>query len=129
MNVLRLDSVVFETPDVARARKFYVDTLGLHVGTFVKDGATVADEDEKYFNLEVGGTLLGFELGQTQAGTIVLMVDDLLATGGTIGACCRLVEALGGEIAGVTFVIELAFLKGRDRIKQYKVHSLLSYDE
>ena len=79
MNVLRLDSVVFETPDVARARKFYVDTLGLHVGTFVKDGATVADEDEKYFNLEVGGTLLGFELGQTQAGTIVLMVDDLKA--------------------------------------------------
>ena len=60
MNVLRLDSVVFETPDVARARRFYVDTLGLHVGTYIKDGATVADEDEKYFNLDLGGSLLGF---------------------------------------------------------------------
>ncbi|MCB9892895.1 MAG: VOC family protein [Planctomycetes bacterium] len=93
MNVLRLDSVVFETPDVARARRFYVDTLGLHVGTYIKDGATVADEDEKYFNLDLGGSLLGFEHGETQSGTpqepqgavkpangtIVLMVDDLTA--------------------------------------------------
>lgn len=68
---------MFETPDVALARKFYVDVLGLHVGTFVRDGKTVADEDDNYFNLDVGGTLLGFEKGQAQQGTVVLMVEDL----------------------------------------------------
>ena len=77
MNILRLDSVVFETPDVARARKFYVDVLGLRVGTFARDGKTVADEDENYFNLDVGGTLLGFEKGEDQQGTVVLIIEDL----------------------------------------------------
>jgi catechol 2,3-dioxygenase-like lactoylglutathione lyase family enzyme len=80
MNILRLDSVVFETPDVARVRKFYVDVLGLRVGTYEKAGKTVADEDANYFNLDVGGTLLGFERGEAQTGTIVLLVEDLAAT-------------------------------------------------
>src|SRR5687768_12404819 len=74
MNILRLDSVVFETPDVARVRKFYVDVLGLRVGTYEKAGKTVADESETYFNLNIGATLLGFESGQTQTGTVVLAV-------------------------------------------------------
>jgi catechol 2,3-dioxygenase-like lactoylglutathione lyase family enzyme len=77
LNILRLDSVVFETPDLARVRRFYVDVLGLRVGTFVRDGKTVADEDESYFNLNVGGTLLGFEKGRAQQGTVVLIVEDL----------------------------------------------------
>ena len=68
---------MFETPDVARARKFYVDVLGLRVGTYIKDGKSIADEDDNYFNLDVGGTLLGFEKGQAQQGTVVLMVEDL----------------------------------------------------
>jgi catechol 2,3-dioxygenase-like lactoylglutathione lyase family enzyme len=79
MNILRLDSVVFETPDVARARKFYVDVLGLRVGTYEKAGKKVADESETYFNLDVGGTLLGFERGQTQTGTVVLAVKNLMS--------------------------------------------------
>jgi catechol 2,3-dioxygenase-like lactoylglutathione lyase family enzyme len=80
MNILRLDSVVFETPDLARLRKFYLDVLGLRIGTYEKTGKTVADEDSNYFNLNIGGTLLGFESGQAQAGTIVLAVEDLPAT-------------------------------------------------
>jgi adenine phosphoribosyltransferase len=59
----------------------------------------------------------------------VLIIDDLLATGGTIAACCRLVESLGGQIAGVAFLIELAFLKGRERIAKYPVHSVLTFNE
>jgi catechol 2,3-dioxygenase-like lactoylglutathione lyase family enzyme len=80
MNILRLDSIVFDTPNVARVRKFYVDTLGLRVGTYEKDGKSVPDENEGYFNLNIGGTLLGFESGQAQAGTIVLAIEDLKST-------------------------------------------------
>jgi len=54
--------------------------------------------------------------------------DDLLATGGTAAAKCQLVEELGGEVAGVAFVVELTFLPGRDRLAGYDVLSLVSYD-
>ena len=62
-------------------------------------------------------------------GQKVLVVDDLLATGGTAKATCKLIERLGGQISGVAFVIELAFLNGRDKLKGYDVFSLLVYDE
>jgi adenine phosphoribosyltransferase len=55
------------------------------------------------------------------------MVDDLLATGGTMAAACELIEKLGGEIAGLTFLIELAGLKGRDLLKKYSIHSVITY--
>jgi catechol 2,3-dioxygenase-like lactoylglutathione lyase family enzyme len=80
MKILRLDSIVFETPDLARVRKFYVDVLGLRVGTYEKAGKTVPDESETYVNLNIGGTLLGFERGEAQTGTIVLVVEDLKST-------------------------------------------------
>jgi adenine phosphoribosyltransferase len=55
--------------------------------------------------------------------------DDLLATGGTAQALCSLVEQLNGEVAGCAFLIELAFLGGRQRLARYDVHALLRYDE
>ena len=58
----------------------------------------------------------------------VLVVDDLLATGGTIEACCRLVERAGGVVAGCAFLIELTGLRGAQRISSYKVFSLLKYE-
>jgi len=58
----------------------------------------------------------------------VLAVDDLLATGGTMAATLRLIQQLGGHVVGVAFLIELAFLKGREKIKQYPLHSLIVYD-
>ena len=63
-----------------------------------------------------------------QEGQRILMMDDLLATGGTMAAGCRLVEKAGGIIAGIGFFIELDFLHGRDKIQSYPVHSLIHYD-
>ncbi|MHC5024497.1 MAG: phosphoribosyltransferase family protein, partial [Planctomycetota bacterium] len=57
----------------------------------------------------------------------VLMVDDLLATGGTMKACCDLVTSLGAEIAGVSVLIELSFLNGRETVKPYDVTAVLLY--
>jgi len=59
----------------------------------------------------------------------VLIVDDLLATGGTANATARLASSLGAEIAGLGFVVELDFLKGRDKLREYDVFSLLHYDQ
>ena len=61
-------------------------------------------------------------------GQRVLAVDDLLATGGTMAATLRLVEQLGGQVVGVAFMIELAFLQGREKLKNYPLHSLIVYD-
>ena len=58
----------------------------------------------------------------------MLVHDDLLATGGTAKALCELVEQLGGDVVGCAFLIELAFLKGRERLDGYDVHSMISYD-
>jgi adenine phosphoribosyltransferase len=126
---VRIDKVVG-----AESRGFIFGTAlaqSLSIG-FVpirKPGKLPCETISEDYELEYGVDSLHIHKNAINPGEKVLMVDDLLATGGTISACCRLVEALGGEIAGVTFVIELAFLKGRDRIKQYKVHSLLSYDD
>ena len=57
----------------------------------------------------------------------MLMVDDLLATGGTMSACCKLVESLGGNIVGCAFLIELTFLNGKKALNKYDVFSLIEY--
>lgn len=62
-------------------------------------------------------------------GQRVLIVDDLLATGGTAEATAKLATLMGAEIAGLAFVVELDFLKGRDKLRQYEVFSLLHYDK
>lgn len=73
-----LDSVVFDTTRLEAVREFYRDGLGLPVGTYEKDGRTVADEDDTYVNFTCGGVLVGFERGPTaERGTLVLKVDDL----------------------------------------------------
>jgi len=80
------------------------------------------------YELEYGTDTLEVHTDAIQPGQRVLMVDDLLATGGTMEACCKMVEEMGGTIAGCAFVIELAFLKGREKLKPYKVVALLNYD-
>ena len=57
----------------------------------------------------------------------VLVIDDLLATGGTVGATAKLIEKLGGEVVGLGFFIELSDLKGRDQLKKYNVKSVVQY--
>jgi adenine phosphoribosyltransferase len=81
------------------------------------------------YDLEYGSDSLEIHLDAIQPGQRVLLVDDLLATGGTMEATIKLVEKLGGEIAGLAFAIELDFLRGRDRFKGHDVFSLLHYDE
>jgi adenine phosphoribosyltransferase len=81
------------------------------------------------YDLEYGSDTLEIHLDAIQPGQRVVLVDDLLATGGTMEATVKLVKQLGGEIAGLAFAIELDFLKGRDRFAGHDVFSLLHYDE
>jgi adenine phosphoribosyltransferase len=81
------------------------------------------------YDLEYGSDTLEIHLDAIEPGQRVVLVDDLLATGGTMEATVKLVKQLGGEIAGLAFAIELDFLKGRERFKDYEVFSLLHYDE
>ena len=81
------------------------------------------------YALEYGSNTLQVHKDAIQKGQRVLIVDDLLATGGTAEATARLAESLGAKIAGLGFVVELSFLKGRDKLKSYDVMSLLLYDK
>jgi adenine phosphoribosyltransferase len=80
------------------------------------------------YQLEYGMDALEVHADAISDGARVLVHDDLLATGGTAGALCGLVEQAGGVVAGCAFVIELAFLGGRERLAGYDIHSLLVYD-
>jgi adenine phosphoribosyltransferase len=81
------------------------------------------------YDLEYGTDSLEIHLDAIEPGQKVILVDDLLATGGTMEATIKLVQQLGGEIAGLAFAVELDFLKGRQKFEQYDVFSLLHYDE
>jgi adenine phosphoribosyltransferase len=80
------------------------------------------------YDLEYGSGTLEIHTDAIAPGTRVLMVDDLLATGGTIDACCRLVEKAGGVVVGCAFLIELVGLKGAERIAAHKSVSLIKCD-
>ena len=80
------------------------------------------------YELEYGTDTLQIHRDAIRRGQKVLLVDDLLATGGTMSACCQLVEQLGGSVAGCAFVIELAFLKGREKLNGHPVTSLVRYE-
>ena len=83
---------------------------------------------EVEYELEYGRDALAMHEDAIKPGQRVLAVDDLLATGGTMGATLRLVEQLGGSVVGVAFMIELAFLKGREKLRNYPLHALITYD-
>lgn len=81
------------------------------------------------YDLEYGSDTLEIHRDAIQPRQKVVLVDDLLATGGTMEATVKLVKQLGGDIAGLAFAVELDFLKGRERFKEFDVFSLLHYDE
>jgi adenine phosphoribosyltransferase len=83
---------------------------------------------EVEYELEYGRDALAIHEDAIRPGQRVLAVDDLLATGGTMAATLRLVEQLGGQVVGVSFLIELAFLKGREKLKSFPVEALIVYD-
>ena len=117
----------------AEARGF---VLGAAVAVATDSGFILARKPGKLpravssveYQLEYGLDALEVHSDAVRGGARVLVHDDLLATGGTAGALCELVEQAGGVVAGCAFVIELAFLSGRERLADYDVHSLLSYD-
>ncbi len=80
------------------------------------------------YELEYGQDTLEIHHDAVGSGHRVIIADDLLATGGTAKAVCDLVEGLGGEVAGLVFVVELEFLQGRRRLEGYDVRSLIKYE-
>ncbi len=80
------------------------------------------------YSLEYGEAEIEIHEDAIQKGGKYIIVDDLLATGGTVEAACRLVEKLGGEVVRICFVMELAGLKGREKLARYDVKSLITYE-
>ena len=93
-----------------------------------KPGKLPAETAKVSYDLEYGSNVLEVHKDAIQKGQRVLIVDDLLATGGTAAATAQLAQSLGAEIAGLGFVVELDFLKGREKLAKYDVFSLLHYD-
>jgi len=79
------------------------------------------------YDLEYGSAELHVHIDGINPGARVLLVDDVLATGGTMAAACRLIEKAGGSVAGCAFLIELSFLKGREKLPGIDIFSLLTY--
>jgi adenine phosphoribosyltransferase len=79
------------------------------------------------YDLEYGTDTLEVHCDAVEKGAKVLMVDDLLATGGTMAAACELIEKIGGNIAGIAFLIELCDLAGREKLGGYEIHTVISY--
>ena len=93
-----------------------------------KPGKLPAATTRVEYDLEYGSNVLEVHEDAIEKGQRVLIVDDLLATGGTADATAKLATKLGADIAGLAFVVELDFLKGRDKLKPYDVYSVLHYD-
>jgi adenine phosphoribosyltransferase len=93
-----------------------------------KPGKLPAETARVTYDLEYGSDALEIHKDAIKPGQRVVLVDDLLATGGTMEATLKLARQLGGEIVGLAFAVELDFLKGRDRFTDYDVFSLLHYD-
>lgn len=93
-----------------------------------KPGKLPAKAIRETYSLEYGEDSIEIHLDAIEKGDRVLLHDDLLATGGTMEAACRLIEKLGGVIVQISFLIELTFLKGREKLKKYEVRSLIKYE-
>ncbi len=116
----------------AEARGFILaPTIAFSLGAgFVpvrKPGKLPYEKVSMNYALEYGTDTLEMHKDAIRKGQQVLMVDDLLATGGTMAACCKMVESLGGNIVGCAFLIELAFLNGKKALSKYDVYSLIKY--
>ncbi len=92
-----------------------------------KPGKLPADVFESTYSLEYGNSTIAVHQDAITRGERVLLVDDLLATGGTMAAAVDLVKRLGGKIFGLAFLVELTDLKGRDKLKGYEILSLIQY--
>jgi adenine phosphoribosyltransferase len=92
-----------------------------------KKGKLPYQTHEQEYDLEYGTAAIAMHVDALKPGSRVLLIDDLLATGGTAGAAASLVQKLGARILEISFLIELKFLNGRDRLKGHKVRSIVTY--
>lgn len=92
-----------------------------------KPGKLPYEKISMSYTLEYGTDALEIHKDGISKGQHVLMVDDLLATGGTMSACCKMVESLGGIIVGCAFLIELTFLNGKKNLSPYNIFSVIKY--
>ena len=102
--------------------------LGVGFIPIRKKGKLPYKTREASYDLEYGSATLQIHLDALAQDERVLLIDDLLATGGTSLATAQLIESLGGKIVEIDFIIELAFLKGREKLSKYKVFSATSFD-
>jgi adenine phosphoribosyltransferase len=103
--------------------------LGVGFVPVRKPGKLPAETVRAEYTLEYGTNALEMHKDAIQPGQKALVIDDLLATGGTAKATCELVEQVGGEVVGIAFLIELTNLNGRDKLTDYDVLALVSMDE
>ena len=102
-------------------------TLGCGFAPVRKPGKLPAETASREYELEYGSDEVEIHIDAVESGDRVLIVDDLLATGGTAAATAELVEDLGGEVVGLAFLIELDFLQGRARLQEYDVHTVIHF--
>jgi len=103
------------------------EKLGAGFVPIRKKGKLPFDTESVTYDLEYGTDTLEVHIDAIEKSSKVLMVDDLLATGGTMEAACELIEKIGGEIAGISFLIELTDLNGREKLTDYNVRTVISY--
>ncbi|AQX53640.1 adenine phosphoribosyltransferase [Priestia flexa] len=101
--------------------------LGVGFAPVRKEGKLPREVIKVDYGLEYGKDVLTIHKDAIKPGQRVLITDDLLATGGTIEATIKLVEELGGVVAGIAFLIELSYLDGREKLKGYDVFTLMTY--
>jgi adenine phosphoribosyltransferase len=101
--------------------------LGLPFVPLRKPGKLPYDVQSVSYDLEYGSATLEAHIDAVDADDRVLLIDDLLATGGTAKASCELIEQLGAKVEACAFVVELDFLEGREKLGDYEIHSLLHY--
>ncbi len=101
--------------------------LGCGFVPFRKPGKLPYDTHSRSYDLEYGSAALEVHADALGSGDRVLLVDDLIATGGTATASCELIEHTGATVIGCAFIIELQALHGRDSLSQYRFHSLIQY--
>lgn len=102
--------------------------LGVGLVPIRKRGKLPYETISHTYDLEYGTDTLEMHVDAVPPGANVLVVDDLLATGGTVDACCRLVEKAGGKIAGSAFLVELAALGGAAKVARYRPQALIRYE-
>lgn len=128
-----LDGVEFDVVAGTESRGFIFGVpiayaLGKPFVPIRKKGKLPCETITASYELEYGSAEIEMHKDSIKPGQRVVLVDDLIATGGTVEACIRLVEELGGEVAKIIFLMELAGLKGRDKLGGYDVASVITYE-